>query len=89
LRAVVFQEGAELVMEFAFDTPSTRPLETRAAIQTRRGHCALRNLGIVREGLLRRSFLRNDKYLDEFFWTSLAEDLWQAKVIWGGTTPLQ
>ena len=85
----VFQEGAELVMEFAFDTLSVRRLEARAAVQNGRGNGALRKLGAVREGLLRRSFPRNDAYLDEFLWTILAEDWRQAKVIWGGTTPLQ
>jgi RimJ/RimL family protein N-acetyltransferase len=84
----VFQEGAELVMEFAFDTFSVRRFEVRT-VQNGSGNGALRKLGEVREGPLRRSSLRNDEYLDEFLWTVPAEDWWQAKVIWGGTIPLQ
>jgi ribosomal-protein-alanine N-acetyltransferase len=84
----VFQEGAELVMEFAFDTFSVRRFEARA-VQNGCGNRALRKPGEVREGLLRPSSLWNDKYLDEFLGTVLAEDWWQAKVIWGGTIPLQ
>jgi RimJ/RimL family protein N-acetyltransferase len=85
----VFQEGAQLVMEFAFDTLRVRRLEARAAVQNERGHGALRKLGAVREGLLRRSFRRKGEYFDELLWTILAEDWRQAKVIWGGTRPLQ
>jgi len=81
------QEGVELVMEFAFDALSLRRLEARAAVQNGRGNAALRKLGAVRP--LRGSLLRSDDYLDEFLWTILDEDSRQAKVIWGGTEPLQ
>ncbi len=75
-------------MEFAFDTFGVRRFEARA-VQNGSGNGALRKLVEVREGLLRRSPPRNDEYVDEFLRTVLAEDWWQAKVIWGGTIPLQ
>jgi ribosomal-protein-alanine N-acetyltransferase len=79
----IFQEGAALVMEFAFETIGVHRLEARAAVKNGRGNGALRKIGAVQEGLLRKSFLRNGEYLDQMLWTVLDED-WRAKVIWGG-----
>src|SRR5580765_6599782 len=79
----VFQDGARLVVEFAFDTIGVHRLEARAAIKNGRGNGALRTLGAVQEGVLRKSFQRNGEYLDQSLWTILDED-WHAKVIWGG-----
>jgi len=79
----VFDEGAKLVMEFAFETIGVHRLEARAAVRNGRGNGALRKLGAVQEGILRKSFLRNGEYLDQTLWTVLEED-WRAKVIWGG-----
>ena len=39
-----------------------------------RGNGALRKIGAVQEGLLRRSFLRNGEYHDQVLWSILAED---------------
>ena len=50
---------------------------------TCRGNGALRKLGAVQEGILRKSFLRSGEYLDQMLWTVLDED-WRAKAIWGG-----
>ena len=50
----VFQEGAELVLEFAFDTLGVHRLEARAAVQNGRGNGALQKLGAVQEGVLRQ-----------------------------------
>jgi len=79
----MFMDGARMVIEFPFDTIRTHRLEARAAIKNGRGNGALRKLGAVQEGVLRKSFLRNGEYLDQALWTILDED-WQAKVIWGG-----
>jgi RimJ/RimL family protein N-acetyltransferase len=80
----VFQEGAELMMEFAFDTVGVHRLEARAALRNARGNAALKKIGAKQEGILRKSFLRNGEYLDQALWTVLDED-WRAKAIWGGT----
>jgi len=78
----VFQEGAELVMEFAFDTIGVHRLEARAAIRNSRGNGALRKIGATQEGILRKSFLRNGEYLDQALWTLLDED-WRENLMFG------
>ena len=80
----VFKEGAELVMEFAFETIGVHRLEARAALRNSRGNGALKKIGAKQEGILRKSFLRNGEYLDQALWTVLDED-WRMKVIWGGS----
>lgn len=77
----VFQKGAELVINFAFDTVGVHRLEARAAVRNGRGNGALRKIGAVQEGVLRKSFLRNGEYLDQVLWTILDED-WSAKAVW-------
>jgi ribosomal-protein-alanine N-acetyltransferase len=79
----VFQEGAELLVRFAFETVGVHRLEARAAILNGRGNGALRKMGAVQEGLLRKSFLKNGEYLDQALWTILQED-WKPKAIWTG-----
>ena len=73
----MFSEGAQMVLEFAFETIGVHRLEARAAILNGRGNGALRKVGAVREGILRRSFLRDGQYLDQALWAILAED-WRA-----------
>src|SRR4051812_12718419 len=77
----VFQESAELVVSFAFDQVGVHRLEARAAVRNGRGNGALRKIGAVQEGILRKSFLKNGEYLDQTLWTILAEDR-QAKRRW-------
>jgi RimJ/RimL family protein N-acetyltransferase len=69
-----FADGAKLVLDFAFETIGVHRLEARAAVQNVRGNAALRKLGAVQEGVLRRSFLRNGQYLDQALWAILDED---------------
>ena len=73
----LFQEGAELVLRFAFDTVGVHRLEARAALKNGRGNGALRKVGAVQEGVLRRSFLRNGEYLDQALY-SIVDDEWRA-----------
>src|SRR5207244_5358101 len=70
----VFQDGAELVIDFAFETLGVHRLEARAAVLNGRGNGALQKLGAVREAVLRRSFLHNGQYLDQVLYTILDED---------------
>ena len=58
-------------------------MEARAALANGRGNGALRKLGAVQEGILRRSFLRRGEYLDQSLWTILAEEWREAKAVWG------
>ena len=77
----VFEEGAKLVLEFAFETLGVHRLEARAAVRNGRGNGALRKIGAVQEGVLRKSFLRNGQYLDQALYAIVAEE-WRAR---GGT----
>lgn len=70
-----FIEGAQLVIDFAFDTLGTHRLEARAALGNGRGNGALRKVGAVREGVLCKSFLRDGEYLDQALWT-IRQDGW-------------
>ena len=76
-------DGARLVVDFAFDVIGVHRMEARAAVQNGRGNGALRKLGAIQEGVLRKSFLRNGEYLDQVLWTIVDEDWRQAKAVWG------
>jgi len=78
-----FVEGAALVLDFAFTILGSHRLEARAATVNGRGNAALRKIGARREGVLRKSFLRNGEYLDQSLWTILGEDWIDAKATWG------
>jgi len=78
-----FMDGARLVIDFAVDTIGVHRLEARAAILNGRGNGALRKVGALQEGILRKSFLRNGEYLDQALWTILDEDWKNQRVIWG------
>ena len=69
-----FSESARLVLEFAFDTLGVHRLEARASVRNGRGNGALRKLGAVQEGILRKSFLRNGEYHDQTLWAIIEED---------------
>ena len=73
----VFQDGAELVLEFAFDTLGVHRLEARCAVKNGRGNGALHKVGAVQEGVLRKSFLKNGEYLDQVLY-AIVEDDWRA-----------
>ncbi|HMB78772.1 MAG TPA: GNAT family N-acetyltransferase [Vicinamibacterales bacterium] len=70
----VFQESAELVLGFAFETLGVHRLEARAAIPNGRGNGALLKVGAVMECLLRKSFQKNGEYLDQALYSILASD---------------
>ena len=73
----VFQQGAELMLEFAFNTVGVHRLEARAAVLNGRGNGALLKMGAVQEGILRRSFQKNGDYLDQVLY-AIIEDDWRA-----------
>jgi len=74
----MFVEGARLVADFTFSVIGTYRLEARAAVLNGRGNGALKKIGAVQEGVLRKSFLRNGVYLDQVLWTILAQH-WRAR----------
>jgi RimJ/RimL family protein N-acetyltransferase len=70
----MFSQGARMVVDFAVDVMGMHRLEARAAVANGRGNGALRKLGAVQEGVLRRSFLRHGIHHDQVLWGILAED---------------
>lgn len=78
-----FMDGAKLIVDFAFEVLGVHRLEARAALKNGRGNGALRKLGAVQEGVLRRSFVRNGEWLDQALWTILEDEWLQAKTVWG------
>jgi RimJ/RimL family protein N-acetyltransferase len=79
----VFLECARLVVDFAFETIGVRRLEARSCVRNGRGNGALRKVGALQEGVLRRSFYKNGEHLDQVLWSILREDWYQAKAVWG------
>jgi RimJ/RimL family protein N-acetyltransferase len=69
-----FIEAARLVGSFAFSTLNTHRLEARVLLQSGRGNGALRKLGAVQEGVLRRSVRYAGEYFDQVLWSMLEED---------------
>ncbi len=78
----VFVEGAEAMLDFAFQGIGLDRLGARAAVVNGRGNGALRKLGAVREHVIPDGLVRNGRYLDQQYWTICPEDRPQRKVIW-------
>lgn len=77
----LFAEGARLVLDFAIDVIGAHRIEARAAVANGRGNGALRKIGAVQEGVMRRSFLRDGYYHDQLLWSILAEDWRQQRTV--------
>ena len=75
----VFIEAAELVLGFCFKVLGVHRLEARAATANGRGNGALRKVGASCEAILKRSFLRDGRCLDQFLWSIVREDWEVAK----------
>ena len=80
----VFVEAARLVGSFAFGTVGAHRLEARVLLQNGRANSALRKIGAVQEGILRRSARRGDDYVDQVLWSVLKDD-WTDR--WVSTEP--
>ena len=70
----IFLEAARLAGSFAFGTIGAHRLEARVLLQNGRANGALRKLGAVQEGVLRRSVRRSGEYFDQVMWSLLKED---------------
>jgi RimJ/RimL family protein N-acetyltransferase len=80
----VFVDASRLVGSFAFGTLKSHRLEARVLVQNGRANGALRKLGAVQEGVLRRSIRRGGEYCDQVLWSLLIED-WGEH--WVSTSP--
>ena len=79
-----FLEAARLIGSFAFSAVGARRLEARVLLQNGRANGALRKIGAVQEGVLRRSVRRNGEYFDQVLWSMLKDD-WGEH--WVSTSP--
>ena len=79
----LFSEGSTLVVDFAFEVLGVHRLEARAAVTNGRGNGALRKVGAIQEGVLRKSFLRGGKHHDQALWSILRDDWSRSKAVWG------
>jgi [ribosomal protein S5]-alanine N-acetyltransferase len=78
----LFQSAANQVLKFVFTDVGTHRVEARSAVANGRGNGALQKLGAIREGVLRRSFLREGVHHDQVIW-SICQDDWRQ---WGPPT---
>jgi RimJ/RimL family protein N-acetyltransferase len=73
--AGLFLDAARLLLDFAFTELGVHRLEARAALANSRSQAAMRKLGAVQEGVLRRSLTTADgRRLDQVLWSLLDED---------------
>jgi RimJ/RimL family protein N-acetyltransferase len=82
----LFQESAELVLEFVFETLGVHRLEARAAVLNKRGIGALRKIGAVQECILRQSLERNGEFLDQALYSVLDFDWRESRQLMKITT---
>jgi RimJ/RimL family protein N-acetyltransferase len=75
----VFLEAARLVGTFTFDTVGAHRIEGRALLVNGRANGAMRKLGAVQEGVLRRAVRREGEYFDQVLWSLLREDWGDAR----------
>ena len=80
----LFLEAARLVGSFAFRSVGAHRIEARVLLQNGRANGALRKIGAVQEGVLRRSVRRGGEYFDQVLWSVLKDD-WSDH--WVSTTP--
>ena len=69
-----FIETARLVASFVFMSLGTHRLEARVQVQNGRANGALRKVGAVQEGILRRAVRRRGEYVDQVLWSLLKDD---------------
>jgi RimJ/RimL family protein N-acetyltransferase len=70
----VFVEAAHLLITFAFDIAGVHRLEARIPAANGRALGAMRKLGAVQEGLLRKSLPLDGGYVDQTLWSILRDD---------------
>ena len=62
----LFLAGAKVVIDFSFSVVGVHRLEARSIASNGRGNAALRKVGALQEGILRRSFHQNGRYSIKF-----------------------
>jgi [ribosomal protein S5]-alanine N-acetyltransferase len=77
----IFVEGAKAVIDFSFGVVGVHRLEARSIASNARGNAALRKVGALQEGFLRRSFQRNGRLLDQIMWSIVKDDWLQQRAV--------
>jgi RimJ/RimL family protein N-acetyltransferase len=73
--AGLFLDASRLLLDFAFTAIGVHRLEARAALANGRSQAAMRKLGAVQEGVLRRSLTTSDgQRIDQVLWSVLDDD---------------
>lgn len=75
----LFLECAQLVTGFVFGTLNAHRLESRVLLESGRANGALRKLGALQEGVLRRAVRRDGRYFDQVLWSLLQSD-WRERL---------
>ena len=76
----LFMEAAHLVADFAFDAVGVHRLEARTVVRNGRANGALRKLGAIPEGVLRRGLFKDGHYHDQLIW-SILEAEWRKPAV--------
>lgn len=79
----IFLEGARAIIDFSFGVVGVHRLKARSIASNGRGNAALRKVGALQEGILRRSFQRNGRFFVQILWSILKDDWRQSKAVWG------
>src|SRR5206468_2646126 len=80
----IFIDAARMAISFAFESAGIHRIEARIVVENGRGSGALRKLGAVHEGILRRAIRRRGAYVDQALWALLKDD-WDSQ--WVPYTP--
>jgi len=78
----IFVEAARMLVDFAVEMVGVHRLEARAAAVNGRGNGALRKMGAVQEGVLRRGFCKDGRQMDQTLWSILADEWRQGRDAW-------
>lgn len=76
----LFVAAAREALAFTFGILGAHRLEARSAVENGRGNGALQKLRASREGILHKSFLRDDVFYDQVLWSIAASD-WSSTAI--------
>lgn len=71
----IFNEGAQLLLRFAFDVVKVHRIEARTAVANLRGNAALKKIGAHHEGVLRAAFICDGQFVDQNLWAVLADPM--------------
>jgi RimJ/RimL family protein N-acetyltransferase len=70
----IFIDAARAMGSFLFGVVGARRLEARVLQRNGRGNGAMRKLGAVQEGVLRRAVRHGHEYVDQVLWSVLSDD---------------